>query len=313
MAGTWHAGILRRTGRDAAGDRDLLGGGIMSKISEMLITPEIAEKYLGHNYEKQRLLQQPEVRKMARDMAEGRWNERIVEPIKITTDGKLLDGQHRLQAIIASGKSIWMYVQTDLLEGDFEYIDLGRKRIAADFVGGKNRTTLASIAKLAYCTLQGDAPLTSTLKGYLSVSPKESPSTTCIVNESKDPRVAKATTYARSIRTTMRCGSPTIYGYVAWLVEWLSECGVTSESKMGEYVQDICSVMPTQSTSVIIAYVKNKTLMGKSFTNEELLTVFLYGYDCFINNKPIKIYQPQNRTFERYNALISEARKQERL
>ena len=281
----------------------------MNKITEMLITPAIAERYLGHNYEKQRLLKQPDVRKMARDMEEGRWNERIVAPIRLTTDGKLIDGQHRLQAIVASGKNIWMYVQTDLSEEDFEYIDQGRKRTAADFVGGKNRTTLAAIAKLAYCTKSGNAPLTSTLKGYLSVSPKEPPSNVCIVDEANDPAVVKATTYARSIRTTMRCGSPTVYGYGTWLVDWLSERGVTGESKMDEYVKDILSVRPTQSTSVIIAYLKNKSLIGKKFNDEELLTVFLYGYDCFNNDKAIKVYQPQSRTFERYNSLMIEARK----
>lgn len=280
-------------------------------IAKMLITPEVAENFLGHNYVRQRMMLQPDVRKLARDMAEGRWNEEIVNPIRFTKEGTLIDGQHRLMAVVKSGKSVWMWVQTDLSESDFEYIDLGRKRVPADFIDSKNRTTLASVAKFAYCTRKGTAPITSILAGYLNVSPKEKPSDVCVIKEAQMPLVEEASCLGRRIRTSTKCGFPAIFGFGAWLIKWLMLSEVIAGAKVEEYVEDILSITPTQSTSVIVAYLKNKTLLGKRFSKDELLTLFLYGYECFDANRTIKIYQPQSKTLERYNALIAIAREKE--
>lgn len=280
-------------------------------IEKVLITPETAKSFLGHNHERQRLVLQPEVRKLARDMAEGRWNEEIVNPIRLTKEGVLIDGQHRLMAVVESGKSIWMWVQTDLSESDFEYIDLGRKRIPSDFIGSKNRTTLAAVAKFAYCTRKGSAPLVSIMSGYLNVSPKEKPSDVCVIKEAQTYLAEKGSDLGRMVRSSTKCGAPAIFEFGAWLIKWLMASGALTGVSVEEYVDDIVSVTPTQSTQVIVTYLKNKTLVGKKFGKDELLALFLYGYECFNAKKTIKIYQPQSKTLERYNALITVAREAE--
>lgn len=276
----------------------------MDELQKILVTKEIALKYLGANYEKQRLLHDITVRKYARDMKEGRWNDRIINPIHVTRSGILVNGQHRLEAVIVADTPIWMYFQLNLEESDFAFMDIGKKRSVSDFIDSKNKTTISAIARMTYCTREGTVNLKNAIHGWLSLSPKESPSDTSVISECKSQEVIDAAFQSRSIISAMRCGAPSVYGYGIWLLKWLGF------GRVDEYVDDFVSIQPSQSSSVIIAYIKNKVLIGKRFSSEELLTIFLYGYECFVNNKKIKIYQPQTKVLERYDLLTS-AKKEE--
>ena len=72
------------------------------------ITPQLAEIYLGKNTHN-RNIRKPVVGKYANDMENGFWNFDGA-PIRFADDGTLLDGQHRLHAIIKSNKAIDLLV-----------------------------------------------------------------------------------------------------------------------------------------------------------------------------------------------------------
>lgn len=57
------------------------------------------------------------------------------ESIKIDENGVLVDGQHRLQAIVKTGKEFQLPVVRGLSPEAFKYIDTGKKRTAADVLG----------------------------------------------------------------------------------------------------------------------------------------------------------------------------------
>lgn len=72
------------------------------------------------------------------------------ESIKFAEDGTLLDGQHRLLAIVNTGKEQKMLVVRGLENEAFKYIDTGRVRTAGDvlgIMGIANSTRYASMAK----------------------------------------------------------------------------------------------------------------------------------------------------------------------
>lgn len=73
------------------------------KVSTMYITPKMAEDFLSRN-PKNRRLNPNRVKQYADDMLSGRWYENG-ESIVITESGELRDGQHRLEAIVKSGKA----------------------------------------------------------------------------------------------------------------------------------------------------------------------------------------------------------------
>lgn len=84
-------------------------------------------------------------------------------PILIAEDGTLLDGQHRLLAVIRSGVTVPMLVIRGFRNETQTTVDTGVKRNVADILqlrGEKNSTSLASITRLAMAwTYNGPARL----------------------------------------------------------------------------------------------------------------------------------------------------------
>ena len=69
------------------------------------ITPIIAIKYLDHN-NRNRPLDQRQIKKLSDDMEAGRWQENGVAGVTFDWNGEITDGQHTLHAIIKSGVTI---------------------------------------------------------------------------------------------------------------------------------------------------------------------------------------------------------------
>lgn len=89
------------------------------------------------------------VRKLARDMSEGRWRENG-EPIRLDRNGVVLDGQHRLNAIIVSGVRLRLLFILGLDPEVQDTIDIGAVRNAADALklnGVPNSNRAASVAR----------------------------------------------------------------------------------------------------------------------------------------------------------------------
>lgn len=68
------------------------------------ITPDIAKTMLGENVNNRRI-SHDNVNMFAREMRNGEWRFNG-EAIKFSKDGRLLDGQHRLLAVIAADKPL---------------------------------------------------------------------------------------------------------------------------------------------------------------------------------------------------------------
>lgn len=66
-----------------------------------LITPETAKTLLENNNPNYRSMRQGKANEYAQEMLEGRW--RILEDIAIDTNGNVINGQHRLQAVVSAG------------------------------------------------------------------------------------------------------------------------------------------------------------------------------------------------------------------
>lgn len=129
---------------------NILDFGAKPTSSVVFVTPEIAERWLTKNT-RNRKLRDGDVRSYTRDMAAGNWLF-TGEAVKFATDGALLDGQHRLTAIIKSGATVPMLVIRNVPTEAQSVMDTGRKRTAADdltIAGEINTTLLAATARLA--------------------------------------------------------------------------------------------------------------------------------------------------------------------
>lgn len=107
------------------------------KTEQRLITPELASELLNHN-DANRPLRAGRVEFIAQAIKRGEWKV-THQPIAISPSGRVLDGQHRLWAIVESGIACEMLVATDVPENTFDCIDLGTKRSITDILGGDKR------------------------------------------------------------------------------------------------------------------------------------------------------------------------------
>lgn len=113
-------------------------------------TPTMAESWLAKN-PNNRNLRQPVVASYARDMVSGNWRLNG-ETLKFDQAGKLIDGQHRLSAVIAADVSVSMVVMRGVDADVMDTVDVGAKRIYADALklqGEDNPTTLAAVVRRA--------------------------------------------------------------------------------------------------------------------------------------------------------------------
>jgi hypothetical protein len=90
------------------------------------ITPEKAEEYLAANRGNRNIVQ-AHVAAMARDIIHGRWMFNA-QPICFSRSGRLLNGQHRLSAVLEAGQPIEVMVMRGLPEEAFETYDKQAKK-----------------------------------------------------------------------------------------------------------------------------------------------------------------------------------------
>ena len=121
------------------------------KVTQMLVTLKIAKVWLEKNRANRRV-SQAVVLKYASEMRRGKWLETHM-PIAFNGNGELIDGQHRLLAIIAAKVDDLSFLIARELEGGvFSIIDTGKKRNLTDILSiagvTKNSSELAVLTKL---------------------------------------------------------------------------------------------------------------------------------------------------------------------
>jgi hypothetical protein len=101
------------------------------EIQKKLITPAKAVELLQANV-KNRNPKVMVVSKYARDMANGKWKNDTFELIKISKTGVILDGQHRLMAVVKSNVNVYFHIVDGLDDSILDVLDTGTVRNAAD-------------------------------------------------------------------------------------------------------------------------------------------------------------------------------------
>jgi len=128
----------------------------VSELEEMTITPELARRWLD-NGAKNVPLRNVIVADYARQIQEEKW-EFNGESIKFDVNDQLIDGQHRLQAVIRADKPIRSVVVRGLPPTSFQTIDRGRKRTTGDtfaLLGIGNANHIASSLNILWRYEQG--------------------------------------------------------------------------------------------------------------------------------------------------------------
>jgi hypothetical protein len=130
------------------------------RLEVVTLTPSDAEKLLITSAaQRQRALSQTRVQQLARLMRDGQF--RVThQPIAIDPNGILIDGQHRVAGIAASGVNVEILVAYDADPETFDLIDTGRTRSPAQtlqIAGYANTNVVAAAARyyLVYRFMEG--------------------------------------------------------------------------------------------------------------------------------------------------------------
>lgn len=122
------------------------------------VTPKVAKEWLGKN-QNNRPLSQSAVDVLVEAIRNDEWVQNG-EAIKFSASGVLIDGQHRLEAIVQTGRTLEMVVVRGLEEESFNTIDQGRKRSFSDMLARDGETNANHLAvAVRYYWIFGTAPL----------------------------------------------------------------------------------------------------------------------------------------------------------
>jgi len=129
-----------------------------------LVTPDKAKAWLAQG-SRNRSLTPVVVETYARAMQRGDWRDYHPDPVILTSQGALLNGQHRLTALVKTGKSYYMlivqYSNDDYSLGLEFTLDRGKRRSTRDVLTlgtGKPITTImAAVARHLFYGIQASS------------------------------------------------------------------------------------------------------------------------------------------------------------
>lgn len=126
-----------------------MGAGVRTRVQT--VTPKKAAEFLEQNTAN-RPLSARTVRDFAQAMRRGEW--RVThQGIAFDTTGMLVDGQHRLAAIVEADLPVELTVFTEVPVGTFDVLDTGKRRNAADSLaieGEKSAAMLAAMVRTVW-------------------------------------------------------------------------------------------------------------------------------------------------------------------
>lgn len=125
-----------------------------------LMTPTEAQRLLDEYNTSNRSVRPRVVEEYTRSILQDRWQDHYLNKCSISTEGVLIDGQHRLMAIVAANKAVPFGVEWDVEPAIADIIDRGSPRRVDDLPALKdipNKSAVASVARVLLGEYEGFA------------------------------------------------------------------------------------------------------------------------------------------------------------
>ena len=262
----------------------------------VMVTPEMAESWLERNVHNRKL--SPNLVKLfTGDMAEDRWRFEG-EPVRFDVHLHLIDGQHRLEAIVRSGKGQLMLVLVGLPSESQMVTDAGRKRSAADIfalLGKEHSTQIAAVTRLVI----------QWKEGQIRTAGSHAADATSTVHqvevEESDPYIAWAVASASRF-TGARHLMPAAVGFFLWLLAETDPMGAI------EYIESLANYATSGADDPRLTVIKKLTqrltyesdeanpieLTGKGRPGR-IATIFILirGWNAWVNGERLRLIKLQ--------------------
>ena len=248
------------------------------------ITPELAEQLLEKNYKGQRHIKPGKVNQFASLIARGKWNAYLGDLVRVTRDGHLIDGQHRMSAIVKIGMAADVLYCEEFDMEDFPFIDAGTARTASDALGGvKNSNNVAATIRLI---------ILSGIYGFLAVINNDVPRAVNPGNAEvarfyeENPWVVEIVNDGRRVRSHVGAGSEAAYSFFIYMIT--PQCEEKAKDFIEQLESDYC-------TDVTFANFKKRMLSdksnGKRLNAIETLQMLAVAWNAFYEGRELtKLY-----------------------
>jgi hypothetical protein len=108
--------------------------GTYRTVNDVLVTPALAKRIIELNSENNRNLKPTRKDRYKRDMISNRWREQTGQTIVIDTNGRVIDGNHRMHATAESGRAFRFDFTFGVQPENILVIDALAPRTAADLI-----------------------------------------------------------------------------------------------------------------------------------------------------------------------------------
>ena len=265
-------------------------------ISNRLFTPEDAKRMLERNIDGNRRVKDYVVAKYAKDMREGRWKDDVSGQIIVSDTGKLLDGQHRLIAVMLSGIPRAFDVKTGVPESAFAYIDNGSSRTVADFIGIPNANECAAIPRLSQPLANGKSIKAGRASAALRRKQTQDQA------RRRADQLGAPPGHATRRRRSVGRGSGAAFGCFVYLAG-LADDG-ERDRFCNDFVNDDPTIQPVRAAKnrLLILFAKSSERIPKHV----IVGTLLYAFDAMRDGREIKQFNKVSSAIAAYEEFISE-------
>lgn len=251
------------------------------KVVELaVITPEQARTMLSKNSAKNRSIRKSWVNTLAYALETGNWTiPGNIDAIVFDDKGELINGQHRLSAIVQAGIPAPLYITFGVESDAYKYMDNGAKRVLADAITSENAKRVASIATVTNAIENGSAPIASALNLNMGGHARKSASIKMNLEyvEKNIDVLERCVKVAEKMRKATGGGSLATYGAFIKTMLWIE-----GDDQVFQFCDDFCSILPATKS---VAFMKNAIMKrqgGKSYRERSwTFGILTQGYDAF--------------------------------
>lgn len=237
------------------------------------ITPELAMTILQNN-PNNRPIRSAKLAQLTADIQACRWVFNG-EPILISNEGLLNDGQHRLQAVIDARAPILALMVFGLERSSRTTVDQGAARSAGDYLGMggvKYANTVAAIGRFLIAYEQGD--------GRVLSRPNDISATEIVKSYGNDSRVMAGAEFASAMRPYAKTfASPQIIGFSFVLLTRINATDADTFLRQVFLGEGIRRGDP--------AFAVRQALMRDRATPIEKITSIFRGWNAFRENRDL--------------------------
>lgn len=280
----------------------------MTRYKLVDVTPELAAKLLENNYETNRRINRAAVETMAHDMETGRYESQNGQTITVTSGGMLLDGQHRMSAVVKSRVTLpFLVCFVDESEAArlFRTIDSGKSRSVIQFVDVPQKGKVVALAKVAHAFENGNGTVLQALRGELNYSS----SGKAALKASRTELLDYIEKNSGHLIDVVRLGS-TIYE----VTPRISLIGVTAaiellhylhaDTNVRDFIVDVTSLIPSKKVSAALVRKIASFPPNGSVAREETFLAFLYAHDKWCSDEDSQMIKSTAKVKERYQTLL---------